>query len=111
MTVTKRKIVVVGILVVAATLISLYFHFTQSDAPLVKVETIKLRDLVAIVSASGKIQPKRLVNISADTMGRVTELAVEEGQSVKVGQFLLAIDPEAAESAVQRGEAGLIQTQ
>ena len=108
MTVTKRKIVVVAvILAVTASLISLYFHFGRSGDSLVKVETIRLRDLVAIVSASGKIQPKRLVNISADTMGRVTELAVEEGQSVKVGQFLLAIDPEAAESAVQRGEAGL----
>jgi len=107
MTATKRKIAIAGVLVVAATLISLYFYFAQSDAPLVQVETIELRDLVATVSASGKIQPKRLVNISADTMGRVTELAVEEGQGVKVGQFLLAIDPEAAESAVQRGEAGL----
>ena len=107
MTVTKRKIVVAGVVAVAVALTSLYFYFTQSPAPLVKLETIELRDLVASVSASGKIQPKRLVNISADTMGRVTELAVEEGQSVKTDQFLLAIDPEAAESAVQRGEAGL----
>ena len=107
MTVTKRKIVVAGIIVAAATLASLYSYFTRNGDPAVQVETIELRDLVATVSASGKIQPKRLVNISADTMGRVTELAIEEGQSVKVGQFLLAIDPEAAESAVQRGEAGL----
>ncbi len=107
MTVTRRKIVIAGILVVAAALASLYFYFTRNSDPVVQVESIELRDLVATVSASGKIQPKRLVNISADTMGRVTELAVEEGQGVKVGQFLLAIDPEAAESAVQRGEAGL----
>ena len=56
-------------------------------------KTIQKRDLQAIVSASGKIQPQRLVNISADTMGRVTDLAVEEGQSVQKGQFLLQIDP------------------
>ena len=107
MTVTRRKIVIAGILVVAAALASLYFYFTRNSDPVVQVESIELRDLVAAVSASGKIQPKRLVNISADTMGRVTELAVEEGQGVKVGQFLLAVDPEEAESAVQRGEAGL----
>lgn len=107
MTVTKRKIAIAGILVVVATSVSLYFYFAKSGDPVVQVQSIELRDLVATVSSSGKIQPKRLVNISADTMGRVTELAVEEGQGVKVGQFLLAIDPEAAESAVQRGEAGL----
>src|SRR5699024_2846110 len=59
------------------------------------------------VSASGKIQPERLVNISADTMGRVTNLAVEEGDRVKKGQFLLQIDPRNLRSAVQRSEASL----
>jgi HlyD family secretion protein len=106
--VTKRKIAIgAGILVVAASVIFINLYHKRSRGPSVQAETIELRDLVAIVSASGKIQPKRLVNISADTMGRVTQLAVDEGQRVKEGQFLLAIDPEAAESAVQRGKAGL----
>ena len=39
----------------------------------VTVEKIEARDLEAIVSASGKIQPKRSVNISAETMGKVVE--------------------------------------
>ena len=43
------------------------------------------RDLEAVVSASGKIQPKRLVNISADTSGRVVNLAVNEGDRVSRG--------------------------
>ena len=38
-----------------------------------------------IVSASGKIQPKRFVNISADTSGRVVNLAVNEGDRVTPG--------------------------
>ena len=56
-------------------------------------ETIQRRDLEAIVSASGKIDPKKTVNISAQSMGRVTRLAVNEGDRVKAGQFLLQIDP------------------
>ncbi len=79
----------------------------RSARPEVQAERIERRDLVATVAASGKIEPERLVNISADTMGRVTELAVEEGQQVELGQFLMLIDPESAESAVQRGAAGL----
>jgi multidrug efflux pump subunit AcrA (membrane-fusion protein) len=61
----------------------------------------------ALVSASGKIQPKRQVNVSATTMGRVTRLAVREGQRVRAGQFLLEIDPKALEAPLQRGEASV----
>ena len=39
--------------------------------------------------------------------GRVTRLAVVEGDRVKAGQFLLQIDPVMAESAVRRDEAGV----
>ena len=37
----------------------------------VNAEALRSRDLEAIVSASGKIQPKRQVNVSANTTGRV----------------------------------------
>jgi HlyD family secretion protein len=73
----------------------------------VTVETIQKRDLEAIVSASGKIDPKKTVNISAQTMGRVTRLAVKEGDRVKEGQFLLQIDPITAEAAVRRDIASV----
>src|SRR6185436_16891288 len=64
-------------------------------------------DLEAIVSASGKIQPKRLVNISADTPGRVVDLAVNEGDRIKKGQFLLQIDPKSLRTRVDSGTASL----
>ncbi|MEZ5283324.1 MAG: efflux RND transporter periplasmic adaptor subunit [Vicinamibacterales bacterium] len=73
----------------------------------VTAETIQKRDLEAIVSASGKIEPQRTVNISAQSMGRVTRLAVNEGDRVKAGQFLLQIDAVAAEAAVRRDEAAV----
>jgi HlyD family secretion protein len=59
------------------------------------------------VSASGKVQPKRFVNISADTVGRVTQLSVNEGDRVKNGQFLIEIDPRNLRNAVVRTEASL----
>ena len=82
-------------------------YFKRDTGVEVQVEKIKKRDLEAIVSASGKIQAKTTVNISADTMGRVTKLAVEEGDRVKKGQFLLEIDPASLRTQVERGEAGL----
>jgi HlyD family secretion protein len=79
--------------------------------PEVTAETLRTRDLEAIVSASGKIQPKRQINVSANTMGRVTRLAVEEGQRVKAGQFLLEIDPRSLSGQLARGEASVAAAQ
>ena len=84
-----------------------YYYPASRRAPTVTVETIRARDLEAIVSASGKIQPKRLVNISADTSGRVVNLAVNEGDRVTKGQFLLQIDPKSLRTRVDSGTASL----
>ncbi|MBI3046981.1 MAG: efflux RND transporter periplasmic adaptor subunit [Acidobacteria bacterium] len=80
---------------------------TRPELAAVTVESVRKRDLEAIVTASGKIQPKRQVNVSATTMGRVTRLAVEEGQRVRAGQFLLEIDPRSLEGQLQHGEASV----
>jgi HlyD family secretion protein len=84
-----------------------YFGQRREQGARISAETVQRRDLEAIVSASGKIEPKKTVNISAQSMGRVTRLAVNEGDRVKAGQFLLQIDPVAAESAVRRDEASV----
>lgn len=84
-----------------------WFSQHQDKGITVTAETIQRRDLEAIVSASGKIEPQKTVNISAQTMGRVTRLAVQEGERVKSGQFLLQIDPVVAEAAVRRDEAAV----
>jgi HlyD family secretion protein len=103
----KKVLIVLAVLLVAAAVVAANLWFRRETGVTVAVETIKTRDLEAIVSASGKIQPKRQVNISANTMGRVTRLAVEEGQRVKAGQFLLEIDPRSLEGQLQRGEASV----
>ncbi len=82
--------------------------YVRRDKPLVvTTEAIAVRDLEAVVSASGKIQPRRLVNISADTPGRVVNLAVNEGDRVTKGQFLLQIDPRSLRTRVDSGAASL----
>jgi HlyD family secretion protein len=84
-----------------------YFMRRGDEGVAVASENIYRRDLEAVVSASGKIDPKKTVNISAQSQGRVTRLAVNEGDRVKAGQFLLQIDPIFAQSAVRRDEAAV----
>src|SRR6201993_3392453 len=103
----KRWLIVAGVVLVAAAVIAANFYFKQDKGIAVTTEVIKTRDLEAVVSASGKIQPKRLVNISADTPGRVVNLAVNEGDRITRGQFLLQIDPKSLRTRVDSGVASL----
>ena len=109
MIVSRRKKILIGvaIVLVGAAVVGANFYFKKKDGVVVTAEAVKARDLQAIVSASGKLQAKRFVNMSAVQMGRVTRLAVEEGDRVKAGQFLLQIDPNILRGSVQRGEAAV----
>ena len=64
----SRKNILIGaaVVIVAAAVIAANVWYQRKPGTTVTVEAIKARDLEAIVSASGKIQPKRLVNISSD---------------------------------------------
>jgi HlyD family secretion protein len=103
----KKILIGVGVVAILGAIAFANFKFKRIEGVTVNTEAIKKRNLEAIVSASGKIQPKRSVNISADTMGRVTNLAVEEGNRVNKGQFLLQIDPKNLASAFNQSEASL----
>src|SRR6185503_13051227 len=107
----KKVSIIVGIVLVLAAVVAANLYFRRDTGLSVNAEGVRPRDLEAIVSASGKIQPKRQVNVSANTTGRVTRVEVEEGQRVKTGQFLLEIDPRSLDSQLQRGEASVAAAQ
>ena len=79
----------------------------NNKAATVKVEAVEARDLVASVTASGQVRPRVKVDVSADITGRIIKLAVKEGDLVTKGQFLLQIDPQQYEAALQRSLAAL----
>ena len=73
----------------------------------VRIEAVDNRDLTASVTASGQVQPRTKTDLSADITGKITKLDVKEGDWVRTGQFLLQIDPQQYEAAVQRAEASV----
>jgi HlyD family secretion protein len=103
----KNIFIVIGVVLVGAAVVFANFYFKRDKGLTVTTEAIRARDLDAVVSASGKIQPKRLVNISADTPGRVVDLAVNEGDRIRKGQFLLQIDPKSLRTRVDSNSASL----
>jgi len=107
----KKWFIALVVILLLAAVAGANFYFKKSDAVAINAEGVKKRDLEAIVTASGTVQAKRFVNVSAVSMGKVTRLAVEEGDRVKAGQFLLEIDPNALRGTVQRGEAAVAAAQ
>ena len=108
----NRKIAIgagLGVVLLGAGGIALASN--REKATEVRIAAVSRRDLTSIVTASGKIEPKRQVQISADVPGRVVQLAVEEGQMVRQGDLLLRIDPTSYQAAVRRAEAAVSQAQ
>ena len=59
----------------------------------VRLEAVSNRDLVAIVTASGKIEADTRVDVSSDITGRIVKITVREGDRVEKGQLLVAYSP------------------
>lgn len=73
----------------------------------VRIEPVERRDLTASVTASGQVRPQTKVDVASDISGKIIRLAVKEGQVVAKGQFLLEIDPQQWQAAVDRAIAAL----
>jgi HlyD family secretion protein len=103
---------VIGVLALAAGGGIAYSIYKKKNAGTeVRMEQVSRRDLVSAVTASGKIEPQTSVDISADITGRIIRIAVEEGDLVTKGQFLVQIDPAQYQAAVSRAEGVVSSTQ
>ncbi len=82
---------------------------TKGGKQTASVDTTQVseRDITELVSVSGKIQPEFEVKISADVSGEIIELAVQEGDTVQLGQLLLRINPELYETTLSQLRANL----
>lgn len=77
----------------------------DAKAPTVQTKKVDRQKIVQKVNATGKIQPKLQVKISADVSAKITKLAVVEGQRVEKGAFLVELDRERYLAAVESAEA------
>ncbi len=63
--------------------------------------------LIATVSASGAISPLREASLAFSAAGAATQLAVKQGDAVKKGQLLAALDTRALEFSIAQADASL----
>jgi HlyD family secretion protein len=96
-------IIIVGILLVVAVVV---VKVSNGNKPTeVYTERAMVRDIIEIVSATGKVQPETELKISSDVSGEITEMMVKEGDQVKKGDLLCRIKPDLYVSAFDRVNA------
>ena len=106
----KNKNLFIWLLLAVITLLIVAVVIQQKRKPKgekVTTEKVERRTIKEMVAASGKVFPVTEVKISSDVSGEIVELFVEEGDSVVIGQLLANIDPDAYQSQVERGIAGV----
>ena len=99
---TRKHWIAIGVVVVVVVLVLINLKAKGGKELPVQVEEVSRKDLEMIISASGSIKPKRQIDISASSIGKVTKVAVKEGDYVEQGQFLIQIDPIQLETTVDR---------
>ncbi len=105
----KTKIVIGTAAVVLAGGITLGLAARRGkDATPVTLAKVQRMDLTSKVTSNGRIDAQRKVDLSANVMGQIVNLAVREGDVVKKNDFLLQIDQKQL-AASARGAAASLQ--
>ncbi len=94
-------LVVIGVFVVAN------LRKSNSDAIRVETEEVTRQTVVHKVNASGQIQPEVEVKISATISAWITEITVQEGDYVEVGQLLISLDEKQYKASVEQAKSSV----
>ncbi len=88
---TKWIIIGSVLLLVVLVVMSKTGMFGKKEGTKVTAEKAAKRTIIEVVNASGKVYPEVEVKVSPDISGEITELTVQEGDTVKKGQLLARI--------------------
>ena len=107
----KWILISLGALIVLLVILSKAGAFGKDEGLKVTAEKVQKRTIIEIVNASGKIYPEDEVKVSPDISGVITELTVQEGDTVKRGQLLARIDPDVYNIQRSQAASGVAQSQ
>jgi HlyD family secretion protein len=105
---TRTKIIIALVVVLAlAGVVFASVAGKRKEGTPVTMAKVERADLTSKVSANGRIDAKRKVDLSANIMGQIVNLAVREGDVVKKGDFLLQIDQRQLAASARGAEASM----
>jgi HlyD family secretion protein len=103
----KKILLIVSAVIVAIVLVAVFVVKQQSGYTKVLTAKIHRQDLATVVSGTGQVKPKIMVNLGATAMGRITHLFVKEGDHVKRGQLVATVENIAQEAQVAGQQAAI----
>jgi HlyD family secretion protein len=106
---SRRRKWIIGISIVAAVivLVAIMAGRNGNHGTTVQTETAGRMKIVETVTATGRIEPRTQVKISADVAAKITYLGVKEGAWVEQGDLLVRLDQERYIAALEQAEANL----
>jgi HlyD family secretion protein len=109
----KRRLIWGGVvlLVVASAGLAIAARGRNGKALEVQTSKVSRQEIVQKVSATGRIQPRTQIKISADVSAKIDKLGVVEGQWVEKGAFLVGLARERYLAAVESAEASVRSAQ
>ncbi len=107
----KKITLIVGALVLIAVVIVVSVNRANSGVVAVQTGEVKPQDLVSLVTASGEIRPLVLSNVLGEGFGKITEIAIKEGDKVRKGDVLLRVENIQPTADVEAQRAALASTE
>ncbi|MFN8178301.1 MAG: efflux RND transporter periplasmic adaptor subunit [bacterium] len=110
---SKRRILWVGasLVVVSVLAVGMVVRKRADHGLEVQTDKAQKQEIIQKVTATGKIQPRTQVKISADVSAKIKTLAVVEGQWVEKGALLVELDRDRYLAAVESAEASVRSAQ
>ena len=100
-----KKNIIIAVAIVA--LVSLAYFKSQGprEATKVYIATAEVQEIKSSILASGTLIYKEQVQLRSEVIGQVSEVLIEEGDSVSQGQILMRLEPRTFNADVEQQSA------
>jgi HlyD family secretion protein len=105
----KKKIIIASIIIIVIAVFVIVNITSKDEGVEVQTEKVFRADITQTVTGNGKIFPETEVKISARVPGKITMMAVKEGDSVKAGEVLIKLERAQYAAVLDRANSAFLE--